>query len=90
MAAENVNVEAWAAFATTDVRVCHAREWAGADEYVVVHWQVADALSKLGIEGFLADVHLWSPAYCAGATKVVGRAHTVQVRVAVVHVLRFC
>jgi hypothetical protein len=38
-------------------------------------------MAKLGLRGFLPDVLLWSPQRADGDTRVVGPAHTVQVRV---------
>jgi len=81
----------WAPFGATDVRG-HADGFASDRRYTVLTaaWRaidsgtlvqkVADALAKLGITGFIPDVLMWSPQYCDGDTKIVGPAHTVQVR----------
>ncbi|KAG0238162.1 hypothetical protein BGW42_007153 [Actinomortierella wolfii] len=41
---------------------------------------VSDALLKLGVTGagYIPDIHLWSPEYKAGDTRVFGPAYTVQ------------
>ncbi|KAI9022849.1 ribonuclease E inhibitor RraA/Dimethylmenaquinone methyltransferase [Phycomyces nitens] len=43
--------------------------------------EVADALLKLGERpwgGYIADIDMWSPAYCQGETKIIGPAFTVK------------
>lgn len=39
---------------------------------------VADALQAVKINGYLPDILMWSPAYCAGEGKICGPAHPVQ------------
>ncbi|KAF9199904.1 hypothetical protein BGZ49_009910 [Haplosporangium sp. Z 27] len=41
---------------------------------------VADALIVLGVEGagYIPDIHMWSPQYKAGNTRVFGPAYTVK------------
>jgi len=39
---------------------------------------VADALQAVKINGYLPDVLMWSPEYCAGTRRICGPAHTVQ------------
>ncbi|KAI8071079.1 ribonuclease E inhibitor RraA/Dimethylmenaquinone methyltransferase [Gongronella butleri] len=43
--------------------------------------EIADALLKLGQKpwgGYIPDIHMWSPAFCQGDTRIIGPAFTVK------------